>query len=170
MKSEKSKMAIIVFIIYLALATWVILFKMAVLPSEIPHVFRRTFNFIPLKESVYINGKLYAWEIIYNVLIFVPFGVFVSSLEKSWSAGRKILAGFVFSLILEVLQFVFAMGMGDITDLIANTAGAFAGVGIYGFIEKGLKNKTDKVINTVCLAGELCFICLMVVVTVTNLV
>ena len=166
---KKNKIGIIVFIIYLALTTWVILFKMAVIPSQIPHIWMRSFNLIPLKESVYINGRLYVWEIIYNVLIFVPFGVFISSLKRNWSAGKKIFAGLIFSLILEVCQFAFALGMCDITDLIANTAGACVGVGLYSLIKKALKDKTDKAVNSVCLAGEICFICLMIVVTVTNL-
>lgn len=44
------------------------------------------------------------------------------------SRGTVILAGAGFSLFLETLQYLLAMGASDITDVINNTLGAVIGV------------------------------------------
>lgn len=47
----------------------------------------------------------------------------------------------VFSLTAEFIQFIFAIGATDITDLITNTAGGFLGLKLYGLtISRIMKN------------------------------
>lgn len=67
-------------------------------------------------------------ELVENILIFVPFGVYAGMLVKERSWWKVILAGAGFSLILETLQYVFAIGASDITDVINNTLGAALGM------------------------------------------
>lgn len=66
-----------------------------------------------------------------NILLFVPFGLFlslkVSSLKKKIMLN-VILTGLLFSLFIEVVQFSIPTGRSaDIDDLILNTIGTFFG-------------------------------------------
>ena len=50
----------------------------------------------------------------------------------SINARKAIIYGAVLSFVFEIMQFVFAVGATDITDVITNTLGTLIGVGIYG--------------------------------------
>ena len=55
-----------------------------------------------------------------NILLFVPFGVVIG--------GRKgILAGFILSFIIEVIQYVFCLGYCEMDDVLNNTIGVLIG-------------------------------------------
>ena len=75
-----------------------------------------------------------------NVLMFVPLGIFLPMLfTKLNGLFRITLAGFLFSLLIEVSQlgvmmlFFASQRVFDIDDLIANTLGAMLGYVIYTF-------------------------------------
>lgn len=59
-----------------------------------------------------------------NILWFVPFGFF---LRRRCRLSRTVALGFLLSLCIESLQFVFATGVSEPDDLILNTAGALLG-------------------------------------------
>lgn len=114
------------YFVYLAFVVWVILLKFNITPADLPHL--RNINLIPYGDSGNINGQLDVRELVENILIFVPFGVYAGMLVKERSWWKVILAGAGFSLILETLQYVFAIGASDITDVINNTLGAALGM------------------------------------------
>jgi len=66
-----------------------------------------------------------------NILLFVPFGFFLSLKKSSFQKKLMpivILTGFLFSFFIEVVQFSIPMGRSaDIDDLILNTFGTFLG-------------------------------------------
>jgi glycopeptide antibiotics resistance protein len=62
------------------------------------------------------------------------------------------------SLSFEVLQFIFALGRTDITDVIDNTLGGVIGIGIYTVLSKVLKGKTNKVVNILALTATVCVV------------
>ncbi|XQY92313.1 VanZ family protein [Metabacillus sp. HB246100] len=79
-----------------------------------------------------------------NILLFVPFGFFlslkISSLQKKIIL-KVILTGFLFSLFIEVVQFSIPMGRSaDIDDLILNTIGAFLGYIIWKIFNSKFTN------------------------------
>ena len=88
----------------------------------------RSINLIPFAESVTINGKTDISEILLNVIVFIPFGIYISMLHKPWNFIQKIIPIFCVSLLYEVLQYAFAIGGSDITDLIGNTLGGIIGM------------------------------------------
>ena len=53
---------------------------------------------------------------------------------------RGIAAVAAVSLGFEVLQFAFAMGASDVTDLIANTAGGALGLGLYALARRAFRS------------------------------
>ena len=55
-----------------------------------------------------------------------------------------------FSITVELIQFILAIGATDITDVITNTVGGFLGLKLYGLSNKYMNNKKlDRVIITV---------------------
>lgn len=57
-------------------------------------------------------------------------------LKSNWSFIKKIIPIFLTSLIVEILQYIFAVGATDITDLIGNTLGGVIGIGIFYLLIK----------------------------------
>ncbi|HHW69774.1 MAG TPA: VanZ family protein [Clostridiales bacterium] len=78
----------------------------------------RKVNLIPFSESVIINDKIDYTEIYLNVLVFVPFGIYISILKPDWSFIRKVIPIAETSLLFETLQYIFAIGAADITDFL----------------------------------------------------
>jgi glycopeptide antibiotics resistance protein len=101
-----------------------------------------------------LNGLPSYNEVIYNGLVFVPFGIFMCMLRKNKSSVRLIVPVILTSLFFEVAQYIFALGASDITDLLANTFGGIIGIGIFFILHKICKEKVYKVINTTALVLE----------------
>ncbi|MNC60760.1 VanZ like family protein [compost metagenome] len=56
------------------------------------------------------------------------------------------------SLSFEVIQFIFAMGRTDVTDILNNTLGGIIGIGISAILFKIFKSRTVKIVNMLALA------------------
>lgn len=66
-----------------------------------------------------------------NLILFFPMGLFLPLLYKKYNRiGRVALTGFLFSLVIELIQ-MFGRGATDINDLITNTLGAYFGYFAY---------------------------------------
>jgi glycopeptide antibiotics resistance protein len=167
--SKINKLTKILFIIYLIVLFWIIIFKFDIPFSKLGYM--RSINLIPFNESLIINGKLDFREIIMNVVIFVPLGIYSSILLKKWTIGKKILLFFLISLICEIFQFILGVGASDITDIINNTLGGIIGLVIYKGIEKISKNgiKAQKFINIIATIGTILMISLLSVLVIYNL-
>lgn len=192
MKSKKLTAGL--FYLYLLALVWIILFKMQF--SFHQFGLHRSINLIPFAQSVIINDRLDFREIIDNVLIFIPFGIFVCMLGKGryfWTAGIKQQDGlnlpscccgrgrgkirlflsmlapvFFTSLALETMQYIFAAGASDITDLITNTAGGMAGICIFGMFSCIWKEKAFRIVNVCMSAGAACMVLLVVILIAAN--
>lgn len=128
-------------IIYLLALVWILLLKLSV---QFSYMAERRVNLIPFKDPL-------PGEIIMNLVIFVPLGLYVGILCKRWGFGNKVLLFFLISLLFETLQFVLAIGSFDSTDLINNTVGGIIGWVLFELIEKGWNNsgKTHRFINII---------------------
>ena len=89
-------------------------------------------------------------ESLYNVAVFVPFGLFLSEFLTSSKRshpclrlGLVTLAGFGLSLTIECLQLLLRVGFFELTDLVMNTVGAFVGAGVSVGV-RSLWNRTWK--------------------------
>lgn len=80
-------------------------------------------------------------NILGNIVIFVPMGIFISL----YSNRERIINGIFYclciSVIVEVIQFIFGIGITDIDDIILNTVGGFIGIAIYKILMKVFKDK-----------------------------
>lgn len=140
-------------VVYLFALTWIILFKMQFSFQDLPD-FRRI-NLIPFAGSVIKNDQIDIGEILYNVLAFIPFGIYISMLKPRWSFLKKIAVIAGVSLLFEVLQFIFAIGGSDITDLMGNTLGGIIGAGVYVVFCKLFRTKANKILNVLASIGTI---------------
>ncbi len=113
---------IVLLSIYAALLVWLVLFKLG---FQIPHR-PRGFNFIPFYTES-LAGLV--WDVALNILAFLPLGIYLKMLGLS--LPKTTLVGAAVGLSFELIQFSFAMGRADITDLLTNTLGATLGAGLY---------------------------------------
>ncbi|MDR5588462.1 VanZ family protein [Clostridium aquiflavi] len=164
MENKESKQQLLttcLLVVYLLILTWIIIFKMQFSIQELDHW--RSINLIPFHESVIVNSRIELSEIYDNILVFVPFGIYVSMLKNDWSFLKKVVPIASVSLLYEVVQFIFAVGASDITDLIGNTLGGIIGIAIYLVFRRLLKTdfKTNKILNIFALIGTICMAILL---------
>jgi glycopeptide antibiotics resistance protein len=65
------------------------------------------------------------------------------------------------SLLFEVVQFIFAIGGSDITDLMGNTLGGIIGVGVYIVFCKLFSTKANKILNVLTSIGVIFLVALV---------
>ena len=162
---KKHNLTRILFIVYFCILVWILLFKMSFSLNELYK--SRSINIIPFSGSIVVNGKLYINEIINNILVFVPIGIYTCMLKQEWSIIKKISVAFFISLAVEVLQFILAIGATDITDLIGNTIGGVIGIVIFYLFDKVLKNKAISILNilaSIATVGLVSLLCVLLVV------
>jgi glycopeptide antibiotics resistance protein len=75
------------------------------------------------------------FDMLSNVVVFVPLGVLLPLVGRVRSAGRVLLWAFLISLTMELLQWLNAVvahggHVADVNDLLANTLGAPIGYGL----------------------------------------
>ncbi|GAA0864741.1 VanZ family protein [Paraclostridium tenue] len=167
--NKQKKLTIGLFIVYFLVLTWIILFKMNFSFEDL--VSPRSINLIPFGDSTIVNDRIDIKEIIYNMIVFIPFGIYVCMITDKWSVLKKILSIAGVSLSYEVLQFIFAIGAFDITDLIGNTFGGVVGIAIYYFISKLFKSnqKMNKVLNIIALILTILIVLFLTILIVVNL-
>lgn len=76
-------------------------------------------------------GMISCFNLVGNVVIFVPFGFFMSMASYRKRLLRTISYGFIMSLIVEVFQLISRVGSFDVDDIFLNTLGAILGYFIF---------------------------------------
>ncbi|MGX6444053.1 VanZ family protein [Neobacillus sp. K501] len=155
-KKIQDKITAVLLAVYLFVLTWIILFKMQFSFQDLRHFTDfREINLIPFAGSVVKNNQIEIGEIIYNVIAFIPFGIYISMLKPSGSFLKKIVPIAGASLLFEVVQFIFAIGGSDITDLMGNTLGGIIGVGVYIVFCKLFRTKANTILNVLASIGTI---------------
>ena len=155
-----NKLTTILFIMYLIALCWILLFKLGV---QFSYMENRSVNLVPFRELLLSNGKTDTSEIILNVVIFVPLGIYAGILFKRWIFGKQLLFFFLTSLAVEGLQFVLRIGAFDITDIITNKVGGMIGWMLFIIIKKLFSNdtKAQQFINTLAAIGTAVMVILL---------
>lgn len=165
MRSKKVTLGLLIF--YLIALIWIIIFKVQFSFENLPHI--RNVNLIPFGESVIINGKIHLGEIIQNALAFIPMGLFIHILWEQKSLLKQVIPIICTSLLFEVIQFVFAIGATDITDIISNSLGGIIGIIIAVIISKMTRKNWIKLINIISLIGAITLTLLIAVLFLANM-
>lgn len=95
-----------------------------------------TNNFIPFKEILRyeFGSSFFIHNVLGNILLFIPFGFFVSFILKSKKPGYIIIVTFITSLVIEFTQLLIGRTF-DVDDVLLNIVGGFLGYLIYLIIQ-----------------------------------
>lgn len=163
---KQKKVTIGLLIVYLLAITWIILFKLSLPFQDLPNI--RSINLIPFAGSVILNNQVYIGEIIDNIIIFIPFGIYISMLKPNWEFFKKIMPIVGVSFLFEIFQFTFAIGATDITDLIGNTLGGIIGIGSYFLVCKLFKKQTNLFTNIVASISTVLMVVVLGILVLAN--
>ncbi len=106
-----------------------------------------------------------------NVAIFVPLGVFLPLLRRK---DKRVLSNLMLialaSIMAESIQWMFALGVADVDDVILNTLGGFIGIMGYKFIVRasGGEDKAQPVIAIISAAAGVSILSACVALFVIN--
>ena len=152
--------------VYGSILIWINLLKTSTI-SEIPYLrCERCIHLIPFQYL--LESKADWFEAVANLIVFIPFGIYLGMLNvKAW---KTILYGFALSLLFEIAQYLFAIGVADVTDLITNTAGAAIGGFLYLLLKRLVRNKEklNRVLQILAGIGTLLFIVFATILLIAN--
>ena len=129
----KQAFGIALFIIYLIVLVYVLFFAESYGRKTVSPL---RYNFIPFHEIIrYLTHvqRIGPWLVFLNVfgniLIFMPFGFFVSFFcrKRRLIVLKAFMLSMIFSCIIEFTQLMTRVGSCDIDDVILNTAGGLIG-------------------------------------------
>lgn len=116
------------------------------------------YNLIPFTEinRYEVGSRLFMFNVIGNIVIFIPFGYFVSGYIKASKVSHILAVSIISSLTVEIVQLQIGRSF-DIDDIILNVSGAIIGFLLYiGLcaIKKHLPKflQRDFVYNIICIA------------------
>ena len=95
-----------------------------------------TNNFIPFKEIMRyeFGSSFFIHNVLGNILLFIPFGFFVSFILKTKKPGYIIIITFITSLVIEFTQLLIGRTF-DVDDVLLNIVGGFLGYLVYLVIQ-----------------------------------
>ncbi len=114
-------------------------------------------NLVPFTEifRYKMGSKLFMFNVVGNILIFVPFGYFVSGYVKASKVSHILLISFITSLTVELVQLQIGRSF-DIDDILLNVVGSIAGFFLFiglTAIKKHLPRilQSDLFYNLICI-------------------
>lgn len=94
-------------------------------------------------QNCFTQGITSLWQIALNFAMYAPLGIILAKLckgkKRPWLCMALMIIGV--SVTNELIQYIFALGIADVDDLIANTLGGLWGSALYCLREK-LRVKT----------------------------
>ena len=104
-------------------------------------------NFIPFKEMFRykITSRLFIKNIIGNILLYMPFGLFVASYLDVRKLYPTIILTFISSISIEIVQYLIGR-VFDVDDIILNLLGGAIGALIFILFDK-LRDKLPNVLK-----------------------
>ena len=138
------------FALYLVLLVWVVLWKL-----ELPWAGEAGWRIVKLVPFVATSGAGAStpFDVLANLALFVPLGLYLGLLVPSWQWWKVACAAAAASLGLEVAQYVLAVGSSDLTDVVVNTAGGLAGLGLLALARREFGSRADVVLTRACAIG-----------------
>lgn len=112
---------------YTAFLMWLVLFKLSL---HILDAFSYPVQGLNLEPFADVNEATWH-DTGWNLAFFVPLGLLLAVSVRRTRLLPLVAAGALFSMLLEAFQYVFAIGITDVTDVIANTSGVLVGLLLY---------------------------------------
>lgn len=158
-----------IFLFYLLLLTYTVFIGRDSIRSVNVIPFDSIKNFIMVDNG--IGGtRIIDMNIWGNILMFIPSGIYLSLQNTTKSITKNLCYICLFSLFIEVVQFVFTIGATDVDDIILNVTGGFIGLMIYKLAEKIFNNdsKIKKAISILSLIVGLPIFALVTILFIIN--
>lgn len=118
------------FIVYMALLSGITVFRPWAMSWD--RFFQGSLNLKPFVEYARLLGQGELLRALYlflgNIVVFMPFGMYLAYQKPEMKFGRIVLYGFLLSLAIECMQYVLGTGYTELDDLILNTIGVGVGV------------------------------------------
>lgn len=94
-----------------------------------------------------VQSQLWVGMIVNNILLFIPFGIFAAELLKNFQIRKMfptiLTIGFLLSVLVEVVQLYFQIGLFETDDILNNSIGAVLGYFLYFLAEKLSQKRLD---------------------------
>ncbi|MBD3783651.1 MAG: VanZ family protein [Micrococcales bacterium] len=138
------------FAVYLAVLVWLVVWKLGA--PGVGGGPRQPPKLVPFVASG-VAGASAPLEVAANVLLFVPFGAYLGLLVPGWRWWRVVTLAGGASLLLEVTQYVLVVGSADVSDVLANAAGALVGLGLVDLARRHGRPRSARGLARACAAG-----------------
>lgn len=148
--NKKREILLVVFILYMIALTLQIITPKFIIDTNGIHIIHQdldNINIIPFyffydiynECFVMKNYNYFFINIIGNILLFVPIGIFLPLL---WNISYKktLMYGIIFSIIVEIIQ-IWLPRVTDIDDVILNNIGVYIGTRVHKYLIAKNKNK-----------------------------
>lgn len=110
----------------------------------------RSVNLIPFRTIMGnvmvddgIRTKVVDMAVWANVLMFIPAGIYTMQISKNTSIVVNLFKVTTISILIELIQYVFAIGAADIDDVILNSLGGLIGIAFYSILLALTKTKEN---------------------------
>ena len=149
-RQQQHALLVALFAIYLVLLTWIVLWKL-----DVPYIgaaagLPRPWKLVPFVASG-DAGASQPLEVGANIILFVPFGIYLGMLAPAWRWWQLTGVFVGASLLLEIAQHLLSTGSFDTTDVIDNTAGGLVGLGVLALARRGLGERAAGILTRICL-------------------
>ncbi len=171
---------IFLFVLYILFMMKILFFKYISLTEFVfNHEYAiRSVNLVPFRSieeyyNTYFGNNLIAnVNVLGNVLIFAPLGVYTSMYFDKYSLLKCIIIGMITSIAVEVVQYTLAIGVTDIDDVILNTLGVSIGVLTYQYLVKRCQiyNKIHLILIAIAIVLIVMFICTTIAVNAQGII
>ena len=121
-------------------------------------------NFIPFKEITRysIGSRAFFYNIIGNIVLFIPFGYFVSDYLKAKKTHQILIPSIIISLTAELIQYKIGRAF-DVDDIILNVLGAILGFMCYISI-KNIKRHLPSILRSNWFYNLLAIIVIIIII------
>lgn len=129
-------------------------------------------NLVPFRTIFdYLHGDLIAQafaasNIIGNIVLFLPLGVYITLLNPVKKISVNICFIALTSLIVEVMQYLFKVGAADIDDVILNTIGGLTGILLFKALSRFFKDKTRLAIEILAPIAGVCAVIILILINI----
>lgn len=119
----------ILFVLYLAIVLRITVFRSTFTLQNLCQNGKMILTLFDGYIDLIRRGDWFAFTYLFvgNIVWFVPFGMYLQYMGRQRKLLQIAVYGFLFSLLIETLQYVFGTGFSELDDLVLNTLGAYIG-------------------------------------------
>ena len=139
-------LARVLFVVYLVILAWLILFKFSIHIDAVLHYGKRSLNFVPFSKASGVERVCRQRSRVHPVWVAIQRQLQVDGLLS------KLLIVLSASIVAETIQYIFAIGATDITDVTTNTLGGL--IGIFGYDLIGKYTDQESLDKFIVVAGS----------------